>query len=180
MTLTEILPTLRRSLPVPLAAHLWPVHTEATTVDIAVGGVSMMRLVEVGGTPAVLTGDLPYSLTGAHRTIGGTDVTVLVFTVALRVDTQGGKRIAVVDCALDGVDAHWTESRLIGRASTSRSAQIELLSRDQAEPSWPHPTAHLPSDLHEGDIVAVPCTGAVTLHDVRIRPATAHSEAVAR
>lgn len=180
MTLTEILPTLRRSLPVPLTVHLWPVHTEATTTDVTVGGISLMRLLEVSGAPAVLTGDLPYSLMGTHRTAGGTDVTVLVFTIALRIDTQEGKRIAVADCALDGFEAHWAESRLIGRASTCRSVEIELLSGEGSASRWPHPTANLPSDLREGDVVAVPCTGAVTLHDVRIGPATAQSEAVAR
>lgn len=181
MTLTEILPTLRRSLPVPLTARLWPEHTEATTTDVTVGGISLLRLLEIGASPAVLTGDLPWPNPRAPRANGsGTDVTVLICTVALRVDTQQGKRIAVIDCALDGVDAHWAECRLLGRASTFRSVEIELLPGEGVASRWPHPTAHLPSDLREGDIIAVPCAGAVTLHDVRPRPAASASEAAAR
>ncbi|WP_125107151.1 hypothetical protein [Gulosibacter massiliensis] len=58
MTLTEILPTLRRSIPDPLEPQHWPEHTIPTTSDVVVGGVSLMRLVEITDTPAVLTGDL--------------------------------------------------------------------------------------------------------------------------
>lgn len=160
MTLTDILPTLRQSIPAPLDRWRWPVHTTPTTTDVVVGGISLMRLFEVGGSPAVLTGDLPVA--GA-----GTDVTVLLFRITLRVDSQEGKRIALTDCSFEGVDAAWKECRLIGRASTARATTIELIPGEEGDAAWPHPVATLPADLREGDAVVVPCAGAVTLRNVR-------------
>ncbi len=177
MTLTEILPTLRLSIPDPLEIGYWPMHTHATVSDAIVAGVSLTRLVDLNGTPAVLTGDLPRpGMPHARALGGGTDVTVLVFRVTLRVDTQEDKRIALTDCTFDGVSAQWGECRLIGRASTSKSTRIELIPGDVGGASWPHPVVLLPGDLREGDLLAVPCTGAVALHDVRPRPGAAGGE----
>ena len=164
MTLTEILPTLRQSIASPLDRWRWPVHTAPTTTDVVVGGISLMRLLEISGSPAVLTGDLPLPS-------AGTDVTVLLFRITLRVDTQEGKRIALTDCFFDGIDAVWEECRLIGRTSTARATTIELIPGEENDAAWPHPIATLPADLRAGDVVVVPCAGAVTLHDVRPRDA---------
>lgn len=171
MTLTEILPTMRLSIPAPLTSALWPVHTQPSVSDVIVAGVALTRLVELNGTPAVLTGDLPRPGRPRERGLGGgTDVTVLVFRITLRVDTQEDKRIALTDCTFDGIDARWSECRLIGRASISKTTRIELIPGDVGGASWPHPTVSLPGDLREGDHIAVPCVGAVTLHEVRPRP----------
>lgn len=174
MTLTDILPTLRLSIPDPLQVDAWPVHTHATVSDVVVAGVSLTRLVELTDTPALLTGDLPRpGMPRARALGGGTDVTVLVFRVTLRVDTQEEKRIALTDCTFDGLSALWSECRLIGRASAARSVRIELIPGDVGGASWPHPVALLPADLREGDLLAVPCAGTVTLHEVRPRPVSA-------
>ncbi|MFK3676659.1 hypothetical protein ACI2IP_02945 [Microbacterium sp. NPDC090218] len=165
MTLTEILPTLRQSIPRPVDRWRWPVHTEPKTTDVVVGGISMMRLFEIGGSPALLTGDLP--LPGP-----GNDVTVLLFRVTLRVDTQEDKHIALTDCSFAGVDACWEECRIIGRASTARATTIELIPGEEGDAAWPHPVATLPADLREGDVVVVPCAGAVALRSVRTRSET--------
>lgn len=166
MTLTEILPTLRQSIPSPLDRWHWPVHAVPTTTDVVVGGISLVRLFEISGSPAVLTGDLPLPTTG-------TDVTVLLFRITLRVDTQENKRIALTDCSFEGVDASWEECRLIGRASTARKTTIELIPGEDGGAAWPHPVATLPADLREGDVVVVPCAGAITLRSVRPHPAVA-------
>lgn len=177
MTLTEILPTMRLSIPDPLAIDLWPMHTHAIVSDVVVGGISLTRLVEINGTPALFTGDLPRPGMPRERAFGGgSDVTVLVFRVTLRVDTQEDKRIALTDCTFDGVSAQWSECRLIGRTSTSKNACIELIPGDVGGASWPHPVALVPGDLREGDLLAVPCAGAMTLHEVRPRPAVAGGE----
>lgn len=171
MTLTEILPTMRLSIPDPLDIGFWPMHTHTTVSDVIVAGISLTRLVELNGTPALLTGDLSRpGMPHARAVGGGTDVTVLVFRVTLRVDTQEDKRIALTDCTFDDVSAQWSECRLIGRASTSRSARIELIPGEVGGASWPHPVAFLPGDLKEGDLLAVPCAGAVALGNVRPRP----------
>ncbi|MCT1364097.1 MULTISPECIES: hypothetical protein [unclassified Microbacterium] len=170
MTLTEILPTMRRSLPDPLDSFAWPEHTIPTISDVIVAGVSLVRLAEVSGSPALLSGDLPHPQARTVRTRGvGNDVTVLVFRIALRVDTQQNKRIALTDCSLDTVEARWDQCRLIGRTSVARSADIELISAEAAAPHWPYPVVTLPEDVHEGDLLAVPCSGAVALREVRPR-----------
>lgn len=93
MTLTAILPTLRRSIPDPLQPGHWPEHTVPTVSDVVIGGVSLRRLVEISGTPALLTGDLPHPKPAQARAQGiGNDVTVLVFQVTLRIDTDSDKR----------------------------------------------------------------------------------------
>lgn len=177
MTLTEILPTMRLSIPDPLDLGFWPMHTHATVSDVIIAGVSLTRVFELNGTPALLTGDLPRpGMPHARAFGGGTDVTVLVFRVTLRVDTQEDKRIALTDCTFDGISAQWSECRLIGRTSTSRNARIELIPGEVGGASWPHPVAFLPGDLKEDDLLAVPCAGAVALHDVRPRPGVADNE----
>lgn len=172
MTLTEILPTLRHSIPIPLDRWRWPTHTYPTTTDVVAGGISLMRLFENNGSPAVLTGDLPLNT-------GGTDVTVLLFRITLRVDTQEDKRIALTDCSFDGVDAAWAQCRLIGRASSARTTSIELIPGGDGGVAWPHPAVMLPDDLREDDVVVVPCTGAVTLRQVRPRTVGAAEQSTA-
>lgn len=171
MTLTEILPTLRRSIPLHCDARFWPEHTAPTVTDVVVGGVYLTRLVEITGTPAVLSGDLPHSTSAVARTPGaGSDVTVLVFRITLRIDDEPGKHIALTDCGLDHVRPWWNECRLIGRASTAQNTVIELIPGDSGAAPWPHPLVSLPGDLHQGDVLAVPCCGTVALKDVRPRP----------
>lgn len=173
MTLTEVLPTLRRSIPSPLRTPFWPEHTVSSTIDVIIGGVSLVRLTEIGGTPALLTGDLPHPHARAAREHGvGMDVTVLIFRITLRVDTLENKRIALTDCSLDGVDVRWDECRLIGRASTAKHVPIELVPGEGGaggESCWPHPVVTVPGDLHEGDVLAAPCIGVTTLAHVRSR-----------
>ncbi|RII90022.1 hypothetical protein DZF98_12785, partial [Clavibacter californiensis] len=55
MTLTAILPSLRRSIPDPLAAVRWPAGTTATTTDLRVGAVSLVALAVERGTPCTVT-----------------------------------------------------------------------------------------------------------------------------
>lgn len=55
MTLTQLLPTLRRSIPDPIDYDCWPELTTPTTTDIVVSGVSLLRLVSICGTPCVHT-----------------------------------------------------------------------------------------------------------------------------
>lgn len=170
MTLTAILPTLRRSIPDPLQSRHWPEHTVPTVSDVVIGGVSLTRLVEISGTPALLTGDLPHPKPAQARAQGiGNDVTVLVFQVTLRIDTDADQRVALTDCGFDRVTPCWDECRLIGRTSTARNTTIELIPGETGSAPWPYPIVTLPTDVHQGDLLAVPCAGAVTLSDVRPR-----------
>lgn len=136
MTLTDILPTMRLSIPSPLAIDAWPVHTQPTVDDVIVAGVSLVRLAEVSGTPAVLTGDLPRPGRPRERGLaGGTDVTVLVFRITLRVDTQEDKRIALTDCTFDGVTALWASA---GSSDARRAAGARISSSSPATSATRH------------------------------------------
>ena len=54
-------------------------------------------------------------------------------------------------------------------ASSAKTPSIELIPGEEGGVAWPHPVAVLPSDLREGDLLVVPCIGAVTLRNVRPR-----------
>lgn len=55
MTLTHILPSLRRSLPDPLSRDSWPEYTTTTSDDVTIAGLSLVTLVQWCGTPCVHT-----------------------------------------------------------------------------------------------------------------------------
>ncbi len=166
MTLTALLPTLRRSLPDPLDPRHWPEHTTSTVDDVVIGGVSLVRLCDLEGTPCVLTGDLSHVRAREARARGiGTDVTVVVCRIT-RVESTDAGAIAIVDGALDTVAAHGPECRLIGRVSTAKPVAFGL---HGGAGSHGQISVSLPADLRPGDLIALPCRGAVALHDVRVR-----------
>ncbi len=170
MTLTTVLPSLRRSIPDPIESRAWPEHTVAKVRDVFVAGISLTRLAELSGTPCVMTGDLAHPHTQDARRRGiGMDVTVLVFRVTLRVDSQDARRLALVDCATQDLPIQWEHCRLIGRASTAKDAVFDIVPGDVGAPAWPYIRVSLPADLVEGDLLAVPCSGALALRDVRPR-----------
>ena len=133
MTLTTVLPSLRRSIPDPIERRAWPEHTVAEVRDVTVAGVSLTRLAELEGTPCVMTGDLAHPHTQDARRRGiGMDVTVLVFRVTLRVDSQDARRLALVDCTTHDLPTQWEHCRLIGRASTAKQAMFSPSALDVA------------------------------------------------
>ncbi len=172
MTLTTVLPSLRRTIPDPIDRRVWPEHTSVELRDVIVAGVSLARLAELDGTPCVMTGDLSHPHARDARLRGvGMDVTVLLFRVTLRVDSQDSRRLALVDCATHDLPIRWEHCRLIGRASTAKAATFDIVPGDVGAPSWPYIHAVLPGDLVEGDLLAVPCAGALALRDVKpLRP----------
>lgn len=177
MTLTAVLPSLRRSIPDPLDGRLWPEYTVTAVDDVIVGAVSLVRLAQLEGTPCVMTGDLYHPKPRDARARGvGTDVTVVVVRV-MSHDGSDGRRRAAVDGRLEALPARWSECRLIGRVSTVRPLAIELSAEDGdgADTGRIDETAAamctLPGDLRAGDLLAIPCAGAVSLHEVRVRRA---------
>lgn len=108
MTLTTVLPSLRRSIPDPIERRAWPEHTVAEVRDVTVAGVSLTRLAELEGTPCVMTGDL------AHP------------------HSQDARRLALVDCTTHDLPIQWEHCRLIGRASTAKQAMFSPSALDVA------------------------------------------------
>jgi len=158
MTLTTLIPSLRRTLPDPLARHRWPAGAHATTTDLVVIGESMVGLAHRAGTPCVHLGVAP-----TPHACGVTDrevVSVVVATVRTAARGLDGALLLELDADLSRTQPGWDEARLVGRASTAPAAVAHAVG-----PGAPHATApaHLPADVAPGDLVAVPCPGAVAL-----------------
>lgn len=159
MTLTSILPTLRRSIPDPLDCNRWPERTRATTTDVVVCGVSLLGLVDLCGTPCV------HSAAGAAPGTGGRpsplfDASAVVLRVTEVLHDPEGGRLVLVDGRLDHPGASWDQLRLIGRASTAHDGPATVLGE------LGHPV-RVPDDLEPGDLLAVPVRGVPCLRELR-------------
>ncbi|GAA1758351.1 hypothetical protein [Agromyces humatus] len=154
MTLTRILPTLRRSIPDPIALDRWPRATRATVGDLEVGGVSLLRLADLCGTPAVHIA--PASVPGSNGTVASPTMqagVVVVRVVEASEHFAGGVRMLTLDTDLGALDPVWSEARLIGRASVARAIRTHL----GPAPGLPTTaTADLPADIASGDLIALP------------------------
>ncbi|MFE7505715.1 hypothetical protein [Promicromonospora sp. NPDC057488] len=144
MTLTALLPTLRASIPDPLAAAAWPAGTRATTTDVVVGGVSLHGLALLCGTPCLHTADRPEPSV------------VLVTTVLDTTTTHDGLRVLVLDAGFASPGgATWPELRLLGRASVARLVPTLVCDPDKV----PLAEVALPADVGAPDLLGVPCAG---------------------
>lgn len=168
MTLTTILPSLRRSIPDPFVADRWPECTSLTTTDVIVAGVPMVRLVELCGTPCVHTAAAVIPGTGG-RPSPSEQTTVIVMRVVSAVFGEGGYHVSL-DGRLSELEPCWSELRLIGRASTSHSVSFSVDSEHRTDDDR---RVLLPRDITPGDLLAMPCRGNAVLR--QLRPSTAVS-----
>ena len=158
MTLTSILPTLRASIPDPIATDRWPVGTRATVTDVLVAGVSLAHLAALCRTPCVHVADVAVPAPGRPGDPAGT---VVVTSVTAVHDVGTGVPWLTLDADVPAGSASWSEVRLVGRASTARHALARLRGGG-------HETLTLPADVRAGDLLAVPCRGLLALRDVRV------------
>jgi hypothetical protein len=166
MTLTSILPSLRRSIPDPFRPSAWPEYTQTTTSDVIIAGVSLRRLVELCDTPCVHTADA--LVPGSHsRPVLRRDASVVVATVSGVFDSDDRERVVLIDADMASVPAIWEETRLLGRISTTPSQPAVILAGASSGTPRGRGPAWLPVDLAPGDLLAIPCTGVVVLHDIR-------------
>ncbi|MFB7882835.1 hypothetical protein [Microbacterium sp. NPDC056057] len=180
MTLTSLLPTLRHSIPSPFTRDLWPVGAVPTLDDVVVAGVSVLRYVELCGTPSVMTGAAVIPLSGGmpstseSATVLAVSVVDVIGTDAANARLVGPEPVIVVDAVLATAQPRWGEARLIGRVSDARDRRHVV--RDAAGSAVPGVALVLPADLIPGDLIAVPCVGAVPVGDVRVRNAEIQAE----
>lgn len=173
MTLTHILPTLRRSLPDPLRSDRWPAHTDAGIADITISGVSLLRLVDWCDSPCVHTAAavMPGSGGRASSTELGSVVVMTVESVTLDAE---GATVVTTDATLGSCRAIYSELRLIGRASTARDTMVALCAASEASRDGATTEAtvvRLPSDVRDGDLLVLPCLGVgPRLGDIRVHP----------
>jgi hypothetical protein len=167
MTLTNVLPSLRRSIPDPLSTDRWPELSVPTTTDVIVGGISLIRLADVCGTPCVHTASAVVPGTHGRRSDRDEASVVVVRVCSVRVDSADGDELhleATIDADLGRAHAILAEARLIGRASTAprRHVHLSVTGEAMADPADPDALdAELPCDLCEGDLLVVPCTGTL-------------------
>ncbi|WP_223692715.1 VWA domain-containing protein [Leifsonia poae] len=163
MTITHLLPSLRRSLPTPLDRDAWPEFTTAGLDDVTVAGVSLTRLADWCGTPCAHTAAAVIPHTGGIPS--PTELASVVVTRVLSVSTADDGTIdAWVDARLAGCTADVAETRLIGRISTAHDTEVRL--RSAGGPSKPSAVPQLGGDLRAGDLLAIPCVGAATLRGI--------------
>lgn len=164
MTLTDQLPSLRRTLPDPLAIDAWPEDTRARVDDVVVGGLSLRAVAAVTGTPCVHVGAAVRPGTGGLPSSDAVTSVVVAMVVALA--PGGGGPGAVLDVRVDRVALSWDEARLVGRASTARRVPTAIVA-DGVTAAMPR----LVADLHPGDLLAIPCAGRMRVRAGVLAPA---------
>jgi hypothetical protein len=161
VTLTRQLPSLRRTLPDPLVPDLWPEATVATTTDVVVSGISLVRLVEVYGTPCTHRGAAVVAGTGGRPSPTATSTVTVARVTRVAMDPSGRLRIST-DARLDSPRLIWSELRLIDRVSTAHTMLVfcdaVFCDSDDAEAATRcDPIAvDLPLDVRLGDLLAIP------------------------
>jgi len=159
VTLTSLLPSLRKSIPDPFVIDRWPEWTHLTTTDVVVSGVSLLRLVELCDTPCVHIAAAV--VPGTHGRPSDIEQSSVVVARVVEIAADG---VLVLDADITRVQAHASEARLIGRVSTQHSVPFSL---------WPEQSlsseqsAVLPADLRVDDLIAIPCRGAVCRRQLR-------------
>jgi hypothetical protein len=140
----------------------WPEGTTVSADDIVVAGVSLRRLVDVCGTPAVHSGS---SVSGASVSVGnrrGTSTTertaVLVTRVLAMTHHRAGCPVGQVDARLGNLRLIWSQARRVGgTASRTRTvllvrnpSTLDLADADDVI------SVSLPANLRAGDLLAIP------------------------
>lgn len=153
MTLTDQLPSLRRTLPDPLAIDAWREDTRARVDDVVVGGLSLRAVASVAGTPCVHAGAAVLPGTGGLASSDATTSVVVTMVVAC-------DEAVVLDVDPGDAPLAWAEARLVGRASTARRVARPVVRAGRVLA-----TPRLVADLHPGDLLAIPCPERVHVHD---------------
>jgi hypothetical protein len=163
MTLTQILPSLRRTLPDPHIQDQWPEFTTTSPTDVTVAGLSLVTLVQWCGTPSVHTAAAVVPGTGGRPS--ETELASVILTRVTGASVEGGQLNVWIDADLGLSRPIVGQTRLIGRASTAHSARAALF------PASPNSailrTCDLPLDIARGDLLAIPCRGVTLLRDVQ-------------
>lgn len=144
VTLTDILPTLRGSLPDPLDRPSWPADTHATLDDVVVQGLSLTRVARLLGSPLLFQPTATDPVGVVLLRVSG----VMRGTECRRIHCGGDHLATVATVRAD--EMVWHEARLIGRVSLARRRPVTITSCGIAH------AVDLPDDLTPGDVVAMP------------------------
>ncbi|MFT2817605.1 hypothetical protein [Leifsonia sp. A12D58] len=173
MTLTRILPSLRRSIPDPLDLDAWPELSHATTTDVFVSGVSLLRVADLCGTPSVHTAAAVIPCSGGRPSSTERASVIVARVTSVMPAADGALRVSL-DARLAGLQLEFAQTRLIGRASTAKVAQIHLagagMRAGAGEEHTVSGTVTLPADIVVGDLLAIPCRRALAMLEVNPLP----------
>lgn len=144
------------------ALGCWPEGAIHSGTDVIVERSSLVHAAAVHPTPLVrigVAGGWDHSRGTPHRF-----VTVLLTRVEHVDGTRDDGRVVIwVDAQLDRCRPNLAAARLLGRESTGRRRRVSVRPAADAEVGW----ARLPADIVAGDLLAVPCDGAIPLSDAR-------------
>jgi hypothetical protein len=162
-------------LTTPLAdLELWPAATSISDQDIVVSGISLLRLVDVCGTPAVHSAE-SVSLDSRRAPLADTETAVLVVRVLAAERHASGLTAVEFDARLDNLRIVWSEGRVLGRRTAGRR-RLFLVSRRPGVADLAVTTdvsaMRLPVDLHVGDLVAFPSRSIPTNAVGEVHPLT--------
>lgn len=143
----------------------WPegtVHVDGDG-DVVIGGVSLTALAADVSTPYSCVGALlePWS-DGVVASPVSFVSAVLTHVTAVEGDARG-RRVIVVDAALEGRAAILSEARLIGR-STANVRRVRARVRFAGSSSTHR--ISLPLDVGVGDLLVIPCDGTLLRADL--------------
>jgi hypothetical protein len=143
-----------------MTTHLdwWPERTSVSDSDIVVTGVSLRRLVDLCGTPAVHSGASGSFGDGRHRSTNER-TGVLVTRVLAMTRHSVGRPVVQVDARLDNLRLIWSQARRVGGKPTSRTRAV-LLVRSPSTTDLADTddviSLSLPANLSVGDLLAIP------------------------
>jgi hypothetical protein len=163
MTLTHIIPSLRRTMASPMDQDRWPEFTTTSLDDVTIAGVSMCRLVEWCGSPAIHTAAAVIPFTGG-RPSEAELVSVVVARVIVVDHVDGQPSDVWLDADLHTCRPVQNQTRLVGRVSTAPDMPVRLHPADAIFDEALAP--QLPFDLRVGDLLVVPCEGVTRLEQV--------------
>jgi hypothetical protein len=152
----------------------WPEATIVSGPDIVVSGISLVRLVDVCGTPAVHSG-AAVAPDSDGTPLSDAQVAVLVVRVVAATRHACGLTVVQVDARLDNLRLVWSEARLLGRASSARPRMSLVVRRPGAADlavTRDVIAIELPKDLGVGDLLAIP-TRSITARSIdQLHPLT--------
>jgi hypothetical protein len=152
----------------------WPERTTESEGDIFVAGLSLLRLADVSGTPAVLTAASVVPDSGGQSSDVRRSAVLVVRVVATAAHQTLGM-IAQLDARLDNLRLVWPEARLIGRRSSARQRRWMLVrkpSEEDMSTTRDVLPVDLPADLEMGDLLAIPSRSIRNDSPARLHPLT--------
>lgn len=144
------------------ALGCWPEGTIHSDADVILERSSLVHAAAAGRTPLVRIGVAG----GWDRALGTQHHFVtIVLTRVEYVDRarDDGRVVIWVDAQLDRCHPNLAAARLIGRDHAARRRRMSVRPTAASELGW----ARLPVDIVIGDLLAVPCDGAIPLSDAR-------------